>query len=580
MRRFYTRMVVVALVGAGLVIGCVATGGDGRHADGPPDSGPVAPAIAITGTPPSNDATVALSPDGLTLAVSGRYQGRKHLWLKPVGDGVARPLPNTIDAIFPFWSPDGTKLGFFADDAIKQIDIQTGEVKVLVPGVTYASGASWGKNGTILFSTAGQYLIWRVAETGGRPQPAAMLDGPNQFLLSRPHFLPDGTRFIFHAQGTAGERGIYQASVAGPVSRKLIDSESAGVYASGKLFYTRNGELHAISYDPERGAVGDDDQLIARNVAAGSPASSSVTSNGVKVAYRIGGVGTGKQLVWYDRAGTKLGTVGAPIDAGGGPVSLSPDGKSVVLNLVREGNTDIGVVDLATGKLTPLSQSEGNDLDEIWSSDGRSVLFSSKRTQTIEMYEQEVGAPENAKKVFFNVALRRPMDMTSDGRYLFYRMNTPDLWVRDQRRGSETNIIPPGSPAAHWPKVSPDGRWIVVQSHATGAMQIALLGPFDPPSMGTLSKPLTTNGGGWPRWRGDGRELFYIEADGSLMAISLDYSGDGKSFSASAPTRLFTPPINSSPVNTGAGPQYAVTPDGQRFLVMTSPEVESPVYLH
>lgn len=577
MRRFFAWM-LVALFGAGLVIGCVSTGGD-KVADAPPDSGPVAPAVLIAGTPPSNDATVALSPDGLTLAVSGRYQGRKHLWLKPVGDGVARPLAGTIDAIFPFWSPDGTKLGFFADNAIKHIDIATREVKTILPGVSYASGASWGSNGTILFSTAGQYVIWQFPEAGGPPRPAAMLEGPNQFLLSRPHFLPDGRRFIFHAQGTAGERGIYQASVASPVSRKVIDSESAGVYASGKLFYNRNGELHAISYDPDRGAVGEDDALIARNVAAGSPASSSVTSNGVKVAYRIGGAGTGKQLVWYDRAGTKLGTVGAPIDAGGGPISLSPDGKSVVLNYVREGNTDIGVIDLATGKLTPISQSEGNDLDEMWSSDGRSVLFSSKRTSTIEMYEQEVGAPENARKVFFNMALRRPMDMTSDGRNLFYRMNTADLWVRDQR-GNEIPIIPPGSPPAHWPKVSPDGKWIVIQSHATGAMQIALHGPFDPPSMGTLSKPLTTNGGGWPRWRGDGRELYYIEADGSLMAIRVDYAADGRSFSASAPTKLFTPPINSSPVNTGAGPQYAVTPDGQRFLVMTSPEVESPVYLH
>src|SRR5690606_186150 len=144
----------------------------------------------------------------------------------------------------------------------------------------------------------------------------------------------------------------------------------------------------------------------------------------------------------------------------------------------------------------------------------------------------------------------------------------------------EIPIIPPGRPAAHWPKASPDGRWIAVQSHATGSMQIALHGPFEPPARGRTSKPLTTNGGGWPRWRGDGRELFYVEADGSLMSISLDLSGDSDSLSASDPVKLFTPPMNSTPVNTSAGPQYAVTPDGGRFLVVTSPEVESPVYLH
>jgi eukaryotic-like serine/threonine-protein kinase len=119
-----------------------------------------------------------------------------------------------------------------------------------------------------------------------------------------------------------------------------------------------------------------------------------------------------------------------------------------------------------------------------------------------------------------------------------------------------------------------------VQSYTSGSMQVHLHGPFAPPALGTTSKPLTTNGGGWPRWRGDGKELFYVEADGTLMSISLSYTGDGNSFTASNPVKLFTPPINSSPVNTGSGPQYAITPDGQRFLVITAPEVESPVYLN
>src|SRR5690606_29576019 len=122
------------------------------------------------------------------------------------------------------------------------------------------------------------------------------------------------------------------------------------------------------------------------------------------------------------------------------------------------------------------------------------------------------------EKVFETVALRRPMDMTRDGRYLFYRMNTPDLWVLDQQTGREISIIRPGTTPVHWPKVSPDGRWIAVQFQGAGSHQIHLQGPFAPPNLGTMSKPLTTTGGGWPRWRGDGKELFYVEADGSLMS--------------------------------------------------------------
>lgn len=561
MRRFFVHL-LVALLGAGLGAACLA-------AD-----------TMVAGTPPTNDASIALSPDGLTLAVMGRHEGRKHIWLKPVGPGAARPLPGTVDATLPFWSPDGRKLGFFAADEIRQIDIESGKVTTIAPRVTYATGASWGKNGIILFSTAGQYIIWQIPETGGMQTPAATLDGPDQFSLSRPHFLPDGVNFLFYAQGREGERGIYEGILGSDLRRRLIDSESAGVFANGKLYFTQKGVLHARTFDPVLGLLENDDQVIAQNVPTGSPAAVPVTSNGQKVAYRTGSAGTGKQLVWYDRAGKPLGTVGEPFSGGGGPISLSPDGKTAVLNYINDGATDIVTVDLATGRFAPVSSGPASDLDQLWSSDGASVLFASKRTATIEMYRQEIGKPLAPDKVFSSVALRRPMDMTLDGRYLFYRMNTPDLWVLDQQTKREIPIIRPGTVSTHWPRVSPDGRWIAVQSYGSGTMQIHLHGPFAPPVLGTTSRPLTTNGGGWPRWRGDGKELFYVEADGTLMSIGLSYTGDSSSYTASSPVKLFTPPINSSPVNTGAGPQYAVTPDGQRFLVVTSPEVESPVYLH
>lgn len=568
MRQFCIRL-MAALLGAGL-------GNASLAAD-----------ITVTGTPPTNDASVALSPDGLTLAVMGRHEGRKHIWLKPVGSGAARPLPDTVDASFPFWSPDGRKLGFFAADAIKQIDIESGLVTTIAPRVTYASGASWGKNGDILFSTAGQYIIWQIPATGGQPTPAAVLDGPDQFSLSRPHFLPDGVNFLFYAQGRDGERGIYQGVLGtnqgilgNNLKRRLIDSESSGVFANGKLYYTQNGVLYSRTLDPVLGLLEDDVQVIARNVATGTPAAAPVNSNGKKVVYRIASAGSGKQLVWYDRAGKTLGKVGEPFNAGGGPVSLSPDGKSALTNFVQDGTTDSVIVDLATGKMTPISSGPESDLDQLWSHDGRSVLFASKRTSTIEMYRQEIGKPIDPERVFGNMALRRPMDMTRDGRFLFYRMNSPDLWVFDQQTKQETAIIAPGTAPTHWPKVSPDGRWIALQSQGAGSMQITLHGPFAPPALGTTSKPLTTSGGGWPAWRGDGKELFYVQADGTLMAIGLSYSPEGNSFTASTPVKLFAVPINSSIVNTGAGPQFTVTPDGQRFLVVTSPELESPVYLH
>lgn len=535
-------------------------------------------------TPPTNDvASLALSPDGLTLAVVSRYNGRNHLWLKPVGAGEARPLPGTADAVYPFWSPDGSRLAFFSEDQIRQIDIRSGQITTLVSEAGFPAGGSWGRNGTILFSTHGRYVIWSVPETGGTPAPVVSLDGVDQYALVHPYFLPDGVNFLYYTQGKPQERGVYQgvldSSTGRAFTRRLVDSEAAAVYARGRLYYVQNGKLHDRTLDELLGLLGDKDEIIAENVPLGSRSSVALASNGDRVMYRTGTAGSARQLTWYDRSGKRLGTVGEPFFAGNSAPSLSPDGKSVVINYLREGMGDIGFVDVTTGKLTVVSDNPANDIAPIWSSDGRSVLYSSKRTSTIETYRQMLDAPLYGDKVFPTVGLRHPMDMTRDGRYLIYRMNTPDVWALDQRTGQEISIIPTGSPRAQWPQVSPDGRWIAVQSDVSGSTQIHLQGPFEPPAGGTISKPLTVNGGGWVRWRGDGRELFYTEADGSLMSIGLTFSADGRSFSAATPVRLFNAPMNASPENNAIAQQYLAAPDGQRFLVIAAPDEESPVHL-
>lgn len=537
------------------------------------------PVVTTTATPATNDiVSLALSPDGRTLAVAGRHEGRNHLWLQPVAGGAARVLPGTADAVYPFWSPDGQKLGFFAEDEIRIIDTRSGEVTTLLTGMGFPAGGSWGKNGTILFSTHGRYIIWQVAETGGVFTPAVTPDGPDQYALVHPFLLPDGTNFLFYVQGKPEERGVYQGVLGSNLSRRLVDSEAAAVFAKGKLYYVQAGKLLARTLDPLLGVLEDDIEVIAEDVPMGSRSVAALASNGEQVAYRTGSAGSQRQLTWYDRSGRKLGTVGQPYYSGNSAPSLSPDGKSVVINYLHDALGDIGVVDVATGRLTVVSDNPANDLAPIWSSDGATVLFSSKRTMTIESYRQKVGQPPDPEKVFSSVGLRHPMDMTRDGRYLFYRMNTPDLWALDMNTRLEIPIIRPGSPRTQWPQVSPDGRWLAFQSDVSGSTQVHLHGPFGPPSLGSTSPPLTTRGGGWVRWRGDGRELFYAEADGTLMSISLTFSPDGQTFTAAPPVRLFTVPMNASPENNAIAQQYLVAPDGQRFLVVAAPDEDSPVH--
>jgi Tol biopolymer transport system component len=543
-------------------------------------AGPTAKNLSVR-TPLTNDVTsLALSPDGLTLAVAGRYNGRTHLWLQPVGTGEAKPLPGTADAVYPFWSPDGSKLGFFAEDEIRQIDIKSGKVTTLLRSLGFPAGGSWGKNGTILYSSHGRNVIWQMPETGGTPTQVATLDGPDQYTLVHPHLLPDGVNFLYYAHGKPRERGVYQGILGSNVTRRLVDSEAAAVYAAGKLYFVQNGTLHARPFDPVLGELGKDDEIIARDVPRGNRAAVALASNGTRVAYRTGTAGSKRPLTWYDRKGTQLGTVGGPFDAGNSAPSLSPDGRSVVINYLTDGFGDIGVVDLETGKGTLISDNAANDFAPIWSSDGASVLFSSKRTSVIEVYSQKVGMPPDTERVFSRADTRHPMDMSRDGRYLFYRMSTPDVWALDLRTRQEIPIISQGSPRTQWPLASPDGRWIAFQSDVSGSTQIHLHGPFEPPSLGTTSKPLSVNGGGWPRWRGDGRELFYTETDGTLMAISLVFSSDSKSFTAAAPIRLFNTRMYASLENNTIAQQYMVSADGQRFLVIAAPDGDSPVHLH
>lgn len=548
-------------------------------------SAATAPQAQVVRAPPTNDvASMALSPDGRTLAVVSRFNGRNHLWLKPVDGGEARPLPGTADSVHPFWSPDSTKLAFFMEDEIRQIDIQSGEVKTLLTGAGYPAGGTWGRNGTILFSTHGRYMIWSVPETGGNPTPVVTLDGPDQYTLVHPHFLPDGVNFLYYTQGQPHERGVYQGVLGGSpngtsFTRRLIDSEAAAVFARGKLYYVQKGTLYARTLDPVLGLLGDDVEVIASNIPMGGRSVAALASNGERVAFRTGPAGSVRQLTWYDRSGKRVGTAGEPYLAANSAPSLAPDGKSVVINYMVDGMGEVGIVDLASGKLTVVSDSPANDISPLWASDGKSVLYSSKRTQTIEMYRQAVGAPTSAEKVFSTVGLRHAMDMTRDGAYLFYRMNTPDLWALDQRTRQEISIVRAG-PRTQWPQGSPDGRWIAFQSNVTGSTQVHLHGPFEPPMLGVTSKPLSVKPGGWVRWRGDGRELFYVETDGTLMSVSLTFAADGRSFTAGAPERLFNMPMNGGPENNAIAQQYLPAPDGKRFLVVDAPDADSPVALH
>jgi Tol biopolymer transport system component len=528
----------------------------------------------------TNDvASMAISPDGRKLAFVGLSEGRNRLWVQTLDSSVARPLPGTEDASFPFWSADSQSIGFFGDNKLQRLDLETGSTRTLVTGATWPAGGTWNRDGTILYARHGQFVIWRTPDTGGASLPVTQVQEPQQQVHIHPQFLPDGRHFLYYVQGTAAARGIYVGQLDSRETRRLVDSEAAGVYAAGRLLFRKGGTLFAQEFDAVRLTLSGSPTALAEQVPIGGRSVAAMTSAAGHIAYRTGLEGSVRQLTWFDRAGKQLSTVGQPVLTGQAAPSISPDGNSVLLHVLVEGNGDLWTADLRSGSFTPFTSDISNDSYPAWSFDGSRIVFSSNRTNSYEMYEKPVGMVATRETLLYGLrgSFRHPMDWSRDGRYLLYRTGFPDLWALQLDGLREVPIIPAGPAEIRWPQFSPDGKWIAFQSNATGRNEIYIHGPFEPPSMGQTSTRLSVDGGAWVRWRGDGKELFYARPDGTLMAIPIDFDSNGRNFKAGKPVALFTAPMAGGPDNNSVAQQYMVSKDGQRFLVLAAPPVKSPI---
>ncbi len=533
---------------------------------------------------PTNDvASLAISPDGRQLVFAAVFEGRNRLWLLDIATGAQTLLPGTEEGFYPFWSPDGRQIGFFGNDQLKRLDLASGATDVLVPVATWGAGGSWGPDGTILFATHGGFGIGSTQAPGTQAtrlptRMAASPSGPNQFSFSHPHFLPDGVSFLFYAQGMPAARGIYVGRLGSSATSRLVDSEAAGMFALGRLFFVSDGTLMAQPFDTVALALTGTPEAIAEGVPIGGRSAAALAASAMHIAYRSGDAGSVRQLTWFDRSGNVLGTVGEPVATGAGAPSISPDGRQVVINVLVDGLGDIWTMDLASGASASVADNAGNDSYPIWSYDSDSVLYSSAHIDFYPMYRKSVVDGTEATRMPGSAGLRHPMDWSRDGRFLVFRRNTPDLWVLDVASGEEIPVVPQ-NPPTRWPQISPDGRWIAYQSEISGQSEIHLHGPFEPPAVGRRSEPVSVGGGAWVRWRADGRELFYAAPDGTLMAVALEFSADGRSFTAAAPVPLFQVPMAGGPLNRGIAQQFMVADDGQRFLVLVAQPASSPVHL-
>ena len=541
------------------------------------DALPVAPAetrLDINTPPTTNAESLALAPDGRKMVFTGTADSQSRLWLRSLDSVSTSPLRGTEGAVYPFWSPDSRSIAFFADGKLKRMDLDSGSVKTLANSPTTRGGA-WNRDDVILFSGGTQPLVRISATTDGQPVQVTRFEG-QQSNHCFPQFLPDGRHFLYYAIGAADTNGVYVGQLDGSKPRRLLDADAAAVYASsGHLLFVREGTLLAQRFDATRLEVTGTPFPVAQQVGVSprpaQPVAAVSASAAGPIAYRTGSAGGGqRQFVWFDRSGRELGKVGEPDSAQSLDPSMSPDGRRIALWRRVDGNTDVWLLELARGVRSRFTVDASSDNYPIWSPDGSRIVFhSNRKTGVFDLYQKPASGAGSEELLLESPLPKTPLDWSSDGRFLLYRISDPktgiNLWALPLE--GDRKPFPVGQTNFHTAngQFSPDGKWVAYQSDESGRFEIHIQAFPGPGGKVQVS----TGGGAQVRWRHDGKEVFYIALDDRLMVVPLQFASNGQTVDPGAPVPLFTTHIGGAVPDVYNRPQYMVSPDGQRFLMNT-----------
>ena len=514
---------------------------------------------------------MTVSPDGTKVL----FSASGYLWIRFLNETAPKRLEGTQDAVFPFWSPDGRFIGFSADGKLKTMDI-SGAPPVALCDAPGLRGASWGADGTILFEPGPRTRIFRIAAAGGTAVPVTKLD-PTQHTTHRwPFFLPDGKHFLYLASNHANPRGtsteIYVASLDGQLNRPLVHSFGRAEYASGYLLYLRDATLMAQRFEPDKLKLTGDAIPIAENVTEGVStwgAVFSASQNGV-LAYQAGGHTAQSELRWYDRQGRNLGALGSGIYYG---PRLSPDGTRLAADF-GDPNRDVWIFDLRRGVKTRFTF-DAVDAAPVWSPDGSRIAFSPLFGDTSDIIAKKSNGEGQNETLYAAQDTKIPTDWSPDGRFLLMDHNYSTL--------SEVDVLPLAGNRKPYPfaqsqfpersgHFSPDGRWVAYTSRESGREEV-YVAPFPGPGG---KWEVSGAGGKMPRWRRDGRELYFFAEDDTLMVAEVEARSN--KFEVRNVHPLFR--ANLAPEALERSGSFDVAADGTRFIInASSDEAQPPITL-
>jgi Tol biopolymer transport system component len=493
----------------------------------------------------SNDAP-AISPDGRRVVFAATSRGARQLWIRSLDRRAVEPLHATDGASDPFWSPDSRSIAFFAAGKLKRIDVVGGSSLALVDAPD-SDGGSWSRTGVIVFASRG--LIHRIPQAGGAPEPVtALAEGDSRH--SHPRFLPDGRRFLYLVDGQ--QRGVYAASIDAKERKRVLDDWTrVAISTDGHILFVREYNLMAQRFDLETLEERGHPFPVADRVQRESV---SVSDNGVLVVRPADP--SGGQLAWFGRDGRRLATVGAP-----GPydqLSLSPSGRRVAIQRQdpESANIDIWLLDLGTGVFSRLTADPRADVDPVWSPDERSIVFSAFRSGKFTPFQKDLATGKEERLVDFAEDAVVD-DWSPDGRFVIVRTFGRAVYAMPMTGERKLRVLADTPYLEDQSHVSPDGQWIAFNSDETGRWEVyvARFPEF------TEKLQISTSGGVQPLWRRDGKELFFMTPAGWLMSAPV---GTSALPAFSTPSALFE--ARARPHS--ALQQYAVSPDGQKFLVL------------
>lgn len=515
----------------------------------------------------------ALSRDGRFLAFVAAHEGATRVYVRDLETAEVRALPGTDNAVAPnapFWSPDGLWLAFFADGQLKRTPRSGGSPQTIAAAGTHPAGGDWNQDDVILF-TPDYYdgTLFRVQATGGSPQPVLR---PNRSLheqsLTWPRFLPDGRAFLYvRDSGRRDQDGLMMRSLDRDDAVALPGIASAALAVPGALLYVRNGWIVAQPFDAARRALLGSPTAVAGPVEIFDSLGAAFAASSLeRIVYRPLAAAPSLQLAWYARDGRVLEEIGRP-EPGLASVSLSRDGRQLVGHSLAD-QTDLWLWDLTRGTRTRLTTTDQWETAPVMSSDGQQMVYGSDDTGVMDLYASPVARSKDRRLLAsLSDSPLWPSDWSADGRAIvgtgLGALTQQDVWIYsvDARAVTWLARTPARESAA---RLSPTGRWFAYQSDESGKFEVYVAALASSGERWRVS----AGGGVQPRWRGDGRELFYLGPAGVVNSVAIEEVA--ASVLPGSPARLFA----VTGMNVSGWSRYGVSPDGQRFLIAR--EVSSP----